>query len=86
MIFIAGTHPKIKRYRCIETKYCFRCHNHTHWILEKQQQFLSLFFLPVAPLKTTYLCACPICGNTEILDRNAFEEKVAHGSVRPDWD
>ncbi|UBM62419.1 zinc-ribbon domain-containing protein [Candidatus Sulfidibacterium hydrothermale] len=77
MIFIAGSHPKITQYRCTQQKYCFRCHNNSYWILEKQQQFLSLFFLPVLPLKTSYLCHCPICGNTEFLDRETFEKKVA---------
>ena len=81
MIFIAGTQPKIKQYRCTKTKHCFRCNNDSFWILEKQQQFLSLFFLPVAPLKTRYFCSCPVCGNAEEMDRETFEQKAAHEAV-----
>jgi len=81
MIFIAGAHPKITQYRCTKLKHCFRCNNDSYWILQKQQQFLSLFFLPVAPLKTRYSYSCPVCGNTEELDRETFEQKVAQEAV-----
>ena len=81
MIFIAGTQPKITQYRCLKTKHCFRCNNNRYWILEKRQQYLSLFFLPVASLKTTYICSCPICGNTEEMDRETFEQKVAQEAL-----
>jgi len=76
MIFIAGAQPKIQQFRCTTTKHCFRCNNDTHWILQKQQQFITLFFLRVVPLKTTYFWQCPICGNSEELDKETFEEKV----------
>ncbi len=80
MIFIAGAQPKKKQFRCTTTKHCFRCNNDTYWILQKQQQFITLFFLPVVPLKTTYFRQCPICGNTEELDRDTFDEKVRRGA------
>ncbi len=76
MIFIAGAQPKIQQFRCTTTKHCFRCNNDSHWILQKQQQFITLFFLRVVPLGTTYRWHCPICGNTEELDKETFEEKV----------
>jgi len=75
MIFIAGSHPKSERYLTIETAHCFHCNNTSRWIVRKNQQFLSLFFLPVVPLKTEYLYSCSICGNTKVIDRDTFELK-----------
>jgi len=40
-----------------------------------------LFFMPVVPFKTEYVYYCPICGNTEILDRETFESKIKREAV-----
>lgn len=76
MIFIAGSHPKTETYRSNETEYCFRCHNNSRWIIQKQQQFISLFFLPIIPIKTEYLKYCPVCGNTKWLEKQEFEQLI----------
>ncbi len=81
MIFIVGSHPKTQQFRCTTVKHCFHCNNDSHWVLQKQQQFISLFFLPVIPLKTTYRYTCPICGNTEFMDFDTFEQKVQSEST-----
>ena len=81
MIIIAGTHPKTEKYQSLQVKHCDRCHNDTQWILQKNQHFVSLFFLPVLPYKTEYLYYCPICGNTQHLDKETFEYKVRREAV-----
>ena len=76
MLFIVGNHPKTEQYRAHEAEYCFHCHNTSRWIISKNREFLSFFFLPVVPLKTDYFYSCSICGNTKPLDKAGFEEKI----------
>ena len=77
MIIIAGAgSPKVKKYISKKTERCFHCNNDRKWILQKTQFFITLFFLPVAPYKTTYTYFCPICGNTVELDKDTFEQKI----------
>lgn len=76
MIFIVGTHPKMEKYRSKKMEHCFYCNNDSHWILQKTQQYLSLFFLSIVPVKTEYIYYCPICGQGETLNRQDFEDKV----------
>lgn len=77
MIIIAGAgSPKEKKYISKKTEHCYHCNNDRKWILRKTQLFITLFFLPVAPYKTTYSYSCPICANTIKLDKDTFEHKV----------
>jgi len=77
MIIIAGAgSPKTKQYISKKTEHCYRCNNDRNWILQKTQFFITLFFLPVAPYKTTYNYFCPVCNNTLKLDKDTFEHKV----------
>jgi hypothetical protein len=80
MIFIAGAQPKTEQYRLAETKYCFRCHNESRWILQKRRYFITLFFLPVVPVKTEYSYYCPICLNSETITGEKFEELLQSGA------
>lgn len=80
MIFIAGSQPKIKTYQAEESEYCFRCHNNSKRMLQKQQQYISLFFIPIVPLKVKYFSYCPICGNTIELNKNEFEKKIQNAT------
>jgi hypothetical protein len=81
MIFIAGTQPKTEQYQSLQVKHCARCHNDSQWILQKNQQFISLFFMPVVPYKTEYVYYCPVCGNAETLDRETFETKIKKEAI-----
>ncbi len=80
MIIIAGAQPKTEQYRAAETKYCFRCRNESRWILQKTRYFITLFFLPVAPVKTEYRYFCPICQNAENITREEFEKLLQKGA------
>ncbi len=80
MIFIAGAQPKTERYRSPETKYCFRCRNESRWILQRTRYFITLFFLPVAPVKTEYSYYCPICQNGETITKEQFDDLLRKGA------
>ncbi len=76
-IFVGGAAPgKPERWRLLKVEYCPHCHNYSHWILEKRKQNLTLFFIPVLPIKTEYLYYCPICGYNKEIDKETFEQKV----------
>jgi hypothetical protein len=53
--------------------YCPHCHNQDFWIREKQVQNLTLFFLPVFPVKTNYAYYCPICRHGRNINKEDFE-------------
>ncbi len=77
MIFIAGAGPgKVEKYVTRKTVHCFHCNNDTPWILEKTKYYVSLFFIPVVPVKTQYRFYCPICGNTRQLEKEEFNRMV----------
>ncbi len=74
MIFIAGAGPEKKeKFITLKTRHCYHCNNDTFWMLEKTRYFVTLFFLPVFPLKIEYLFYCPVCGNTQKLKKEEFE-------------
>jgi hypothetical protein len=79
MIIIAGTgSPKVEKYISKSIQHCLRCNNNRQWILQKNVFYITLFFLPVAPYKTTYTFSCPICGNKIELDKEKFDYLVSH--------
>jgi ribosomal protein S27AE len=78
MIIIAGAGPsKTKKYITTHKLRCQRCHNDNFWILERTRYFVTLFFLPVMPYKTVHRFYCPICGNSVLLSKEDFEQKVS---------
>ncbi|HEY9116019.1 MAG TPA: zinc-ribbon domain-containing protein [Bacteroidales bacterium] len=79
MIIIAGAgKPKIEQYISRKAEHCYRCNNSRQWILKKTSLYITLFFLPLAPYKTTYTYFCPICNNSIELDKDKFEFKIRH--------
>lgn len=80
MIFVIGSQPVIKKFLSRENKYCFRCQNTTQWIIEKQQQYLSLFFIPTVSLNTKYHTFCPICHNSKALSKSEYEQSIKQAS------
>ena len=75
MIIIAGAGYNVKvTFLLKEKKHCFHCNNTSTWILQKARHFITLFFIPVAPYKTTYDLHCPICGNAVNLDKETFNK------------
>jgi len=47
-------------------------------VLAKTSLYITLFFLPVAPYKTTYTYFCPVCNHSITLDKEKFEYKIRH--------
>lgn len=75
MIIIAGAgHTNSEKYLLNNDKHCLHCNNTSKWILQKTRYFITLFFLPVAPYKTTYELHCPICGNAFKLEKENYEQ------------
>ena len=75
MIIIAGAgHANREKYLIKEDKHCFHCNNSSKWILQKIKYFITLFFLPVVPYKTTFELFCPICGNSVKLEKETFNQ------------
>jgi hypothetical protein len=75
MIIIAGAgHTHKDTFLMNEKKHCFYCNNTNNWLLQKTKYFITLFFLPVAPYKTSYELLCPICGNSVKLDRETYDK------------
>ncbi|MDP4185537.1 MAG: zinc-ribbon domain-containing protein [Bacteroidota bacterium] len=72
-IFISGLSPKIEEKESDKEIYCFHCHNTKKWILRKETSWISLFFIPIFPLKPHYSANCPICGLNHIITREEFE-------------
>lgn len=74
MIIIAGAgHTSSEKFVVKETKHCFHCNNTSQWLLQKTRYYISLFFIPVVPYKTSYDLFCPICGNSVKLDKESFD-------------
>jgi len=71
--FIGGIDTKTETKKSKEPQYCERCHNTTHWILEKQRRWIVIFFIPVIPLGTKYFAYCPICHNGYEITREQYE-------------
>ncbi|OYT16478.1 MAG: zinc-ribbon domain-containing protein [Bacteroidetes bacterium 4572_77] len=53
-------------------KYCNHCHNTSFWQAAKHQSRISLFFIPLIPIKTKYYFLCPICKNGEEISQDYF--------------
>ena len=75
MIIIAGAgHTQSEKHFLKEDKHCFHCNNTSKWVLQKTRHFITFFFLPVVPYKTSYHIYCPICGNSVKLEKGAYEQ------------
>lgn len=79
MIFIFGYQPVNKSIGPVHEVTCPNCHHQKHWLLKKTTYYISLFFLPVIPIKTDLFISCPICKFNKPLTREEFkqQEKLA---------
>ncbi len=84
MIIIAGGgHIKSKKHQQLESSHCPICNNSSRWMVEKNQHFATLFFLPVLPYKTEYVTYCIICRNGQFLSKEHYEEAIRKASELP---
>lgn len=73
MLVIFGFgHKTNKEVDLRELSNCDHCHNTSRWKLNKQMTWLTLFFIPVVPIKTEYLKICPICRQGKPLHRDQY--------------
>lgn len=76
MFVIFGIDQKnSERINCRFKTRCYHCNNTTNWILEKRIPMVSLFFIPLIPIKNEYYYLCPICNHGEKISREEYEEK-----------
>jgi len=59
-----------------QERYCSHCHNSTFWHLAKHQTRVSLFFIPLVPVKTKYFFLCPICNHGEEISSTEYHSKI----------
>lgn len=58
-----------------DVTHCYHCNNVTNWILSRQTNWFTLFFIPVIPFKTEYQVYCPICKKGHKITQNEFDQK-----------
>lgn len=73
MFFIFGYHPITKTEGPVEEIDCPNCHNKKHWILARMTYFISIFFLPLIPVKTHFFKYCPVCKFRKDVTREEFQ-------------
>ncbi|WP_421753831.1 zinc-ribbon domain-containing protein [Croceimicrobium sp.] len=61
MIFIFGYDQKDNLLGPTEERKCPHCHNTSYFQLREIKNFISLFFIPVIPVKRKLIEHCPIC-------------------------
>jgi ssDNA-binding Zn-finger/Zn-ribbon topoisomerase 1 len=74
MIFIFGYQPVTKSIGPVQEIECPNCHHKKHWILRSIQYTVSLFFLPILPLKREMTRNCPICNFSQQLTREEYQQ------------
>lgn len=74
MIFIFGYDTVRKNIGPLEEKQCPNCSNHRHWMLNKITNVISLFFIPLIPVKTRYLETCPVCQYSQELSKEEYQQ------------
>jgi hypothetical protein len=84
MIFIFGVSPKQNVIGPAEERTCAHCNNKRFWLLKKESQWFSLFFIPLIPFSTKYFLQCPICGNAELLSKEDFDQYYNKASLNND--
>ncbi|MCK5776905.1 MAG: zinc-ribbon domain-containing protein [Bacteroidales bacterium] len=57
-------------------KHCNHCHNSTFWQLAKHQTRVSLFFIPIIPVKSRYYFLCPICQHGDEISKDDFNHQI----------
>ncbi|MDX5326863.1 MAG: zinc ribbon domain-containing protein [Bacteroidota bacterium] len=75
MFFIFGFgHPIHKEIGPTSERTCPRCGNTRFWILHKISHWFTLFFIPIIPTSTKRFEACPICGESQPLSQEEYQE------------
>lgn len=90
MIFIGGYgYETSSVYGPVEERTCLNCNGVHFFLLLKIRKWITLFFIPIIPVKTAYRLQCQNCGavyeiteDLERLKRKAdLNNKVASGEI-----
>lgn len=74
MIIIAGIRDKVADFKYGKNlEHCTHCHNDSHWIVEKNARWISLFLIPIIPIKSSYYYYCPICHDGHRISKEDYE-------------
>ena len=74
MIVIFGFgHKKVYHAGPLDKSICPRCNNEDFWLLDRISMYFTLFFIPLFPYRRIYLSYCPICGESNQLNRDEYE-------------
>lgn len=74
-IFIAGAKPTVKDHGAGRLYTCPNCHNEVRFQLSELRTWITLFFVPVIPLGSTFEERCPICSYGGRLSKEDFDER-----------
>ena len=72
MFFFIGMHSTRKDCGIEGYHRCTRCGHVGDWHLYKETSWLILLIIPI-PVRVRYYCACPGCGGTAQMSREAFQ-------------
>jgi len=64
-----------KRISCSTKTHCYHCNNTTYWVLEKRTPMVSIFFIPLIPIKNEYYFLCSICSHGRKISREEYDKK-----------
>jgi hypothetical protein len=59
-----------------QQKHCYHCNNTNYWHLAKHETRISLFFLPILPIKTRYYFLCPICNHGDEISSDEYQRQI----------
>lgn len=73
MLIIFGIgNKKLEEKHSSKTEHCSHCNNTTHWIATKSNAYVSIFFLPIFPYKTSFAYHCPICNHGRLISKEEY--------------
>lgn len=68
-------HKTFNEKKLQDVTHCYHCNNLTNWVLSRQTNWFTLFFIPVIPVQTEYWVYCPICKKGHKITQHEFDRK-----------
>lgn len=76
MFFIVGTRPRARQLRAL-TMVCWMCSQPAAHRLTHEKNHITLFFIPLIPLKSRHTLQCLLCGAAQELEELQAAEILA---------
>ena len=91
MLLIFGWEPRFHHLGPTREKTCPRCGNKRYWILQRERNYITLFFIPLIPLRTRFREYCPVCEHGEVLSSADAQDlqrlaRIQEQAIREDWE